>query len=47
VPVPPPSLLFDLRQDQGERNDQAKERPDIARRLRRLLVEWERDVDGT
>jgi len=47
VPVPPPTLLFDLRQDKGERNDKAKERPDIARRLRRLLADWERDVDGT
>lgn len=44
-PVPPPTLLFNLRQDIGERNDLAKDRPDLARRLRRLMAEWERDVD--
>lgn len=46
VPVPPASLLFDLRADIGERNDVAKERPEIVRRLRQLLAEWEQDVDG-
>jgi arylsulfatase A-like enzyme len=39
-------LLFNLRSDIGERNDLAKERPDIARRLRPLITEWEKDVDS-
>jgi arylsulfatase A-like enzyme len=43
--VPSPTLLFNLRQDIGERNDLARERPDIVRRLRQRLAEWERDVD--
>ena len=44
-PVPAPSMLFNLREDIGERNDVARDRPEIVRRLRRLLAEWERDVD--
>ena len=39
-------LLFNLRDDIGERNDLAKDRPEIARRLRPLLAEWEKDVDS-
>jgi arylsulfatase A len=39
-------LLFNLRDDIGERNDLAKERPEIARRLRPLITEWEKDVDS-
>jgi arylsulfatase A-like enzyme len=39
-------LLFNLRADVGERTDVAKERPEIARRLRGLLTEWEKDVDA-
>jgi arylsulfatase A-like enzyme len=39
-------LLFNLRDDIGERNDLAKERPDVARRLRPLITEWEKDVDS-
>ena len=46
TPVPAPSLLFNLRDDVSERNDLAKQSPDIVRRLRGLLAEWERDVDG-
>jgi arylsulfatase A-like enzyme len=45
-PVPAPSMLFNLREDIGERNDLARDRPEIVRRLRRLLAQWERDVDG-
>ena len=44
--VPAPVFLFNLRDDVGERNDVAKQNPDIVRRLRGLLAEWERDVDG-
>ena len=44
--VPAPVLLFNLRDDVSERNDLAKQSPDIVRRLRGLLAEWERDVDG-
>jgi arylsulfatase A-like enzyme len=39
-------LLFNLRNDIGERNDLAKERPDIARKLRPLIAAWEKDVDS-
>src|SRR5688572_4275091 len=39
-------LLYNLRTDAGERNDLAKERPDIARKLRPLIAEWEKDVDS-
>jgi hypothetical protein len=39
-------LVFNLRDDIGERTDLAKERPDIARRLRPLITEWEKDVDS-
>jgi arylsulfatase A-like enzyme len=40
------TMLFNLARDIGERNDLAKERPDVARRLRPLLAEWEADVDA-
>ena len=39
-------LLFNLTQDIGERQDLAKDRSDIARRLRPLIAEWEKDVDA-
>ena len=39
-------FLYNLRSDMGERNDLAKERPEIARRLRPLILEWEKDVDS-
>jgi len=39
-------LLFDLRADIGERRDLASQRPDLVRQLRRLLTEWERNVDA-
>jgi arylsulfatase A-like enzyme len=39
-------LLFDLKTDLGERRDLAARRPDIVRRLRSLLVAWEKDVDA-
>jgi arylsulfatase A-like enzyme len=39
-------MLFDLRTDLGERNDLAARRPVIVRSLRKLLTEWERDVDA-
>jgi arylsulfatase A-like enzyme len=38
-------MLFNVRQDMGERNDQASQRPEIVRRLRPLLAAWEKDVD--
>ena len=44
--VPPPVFLFNLRDDVGERSDLARQHPDIVRRLRGRLTEWERDVDG-
>jgi arylsulfatase A len=46
APVPAPTLLFNLRDDVSERTDLAKQHPDIVRRLRGRLAQWERDVDG-
>jgi arylsulfatase A-like enzyme len=40
------AMVFDLRDDVGERNDLARERQDVARRLRPLVAAWERDVDA-
>ena len=39
-------FLFNVKTDPGERQDWFGRRPDIAQRLRRLLTEWERDVDA-
>ena len=38
--------VFDLSKDIGERNDLARQRQDIARRLRPLIDAWEADVDA-
>ena len=38
--------VFDLSKDVGERNDLARQRQDIARRLRPLIDAWEADVDA-
>ena len=40
------TFVFDLRTDIGERNDLARQRQDIARRLRPLITRWEKDVDA-
>ena len=40
------AMVFDLRNDLGERNDLARERQDVARRLRPLIAAWEKDVDA-
>jgi arylsulfatase A-like enzyme len=39
-------LLFNLRDDIGERNDLAARRPDIVRKLLPLIKAWEADVDA-
>ena len=39
-------MVFNLRQDVGERNDLTSQRQDIARRLRPLLAQWEQNVDA-
>ena len=39
-------MLFNLKDDVGERNDLANTRQDIAKQLRPLLAEWERNVDA-
>lgn len=39
-------MLFNVRSDIGERNDLASQRSDVARRLRPLITEWEKDVDA-
>ena len=38
-------LLFDLETDISERETLISDRPDVARELRRLLEEWEQEVD--
>ncbi len=38
------TMLFDVSQDLGERQDLAAQRQDVAQRLRALLNAWERDV---
>jgi arylsulfatase A-like enzyme len=42
----PRPMLFNLRNDIGERENLIAQHPDIARRLNALLREWERDVAG-
>jgi arylsulfatase A-like enzyme len=39
-------LLYNLRDDIGERHDRTAQRPDIVRRLRPLLSEWAGSVDA-
>ena len=39
-------MVFDVRKDVGERNDLTNQRQDVARRLRPLLDQWEKDVDA-
>jgi arylsulfatase A-like enzyme len=39
-------LLFNVRQDIGERTDLTARRPEIVRRLRPMLTEWARSVDA-
>jgi arylsulfatase A-like enzyme len=38
-------LLFNLRTDVGERNDLARQRPDLVAKLLPLITAWEKDVD--
>ena len=40
------TLVFNVKTDLGEREDLANRRQDVALRLRRLLAEWERDIDA-
>jgi arylsulfatase A-like enzyme len=40
------AMLFNLRTDIGERNNVIGRRPDIAKRLRSLLEDWQADVDA-
>ncbi len=39
-------LLFDLDHDPGERTELSGQHPDVVRRLRLMLDQWEADVDG-
>jgi arylsulfatase A-like enzyme len=39
-------MVFNLRQDVGERIDLTSQRQDIARRLRPMLARWEQEVDA-
>ena len=38
--------LFDLENDIGERNDLAKSRPDVAKKLTQMLQAWRKEVDA-
>jgi arylsulfatase A len=40
------TLVFNVRDDIGERSELANSRQDVAQKLAALLAEWERDVDG-
>jgi arylsulfatase A-like enzyme len=40
------SMLFNLATDVGERNDVARQRTDIVRRLFPLIAQWEQEVDA-
>lgn len=40
------AMVFNLRNDIGERNDLTTGRQDVARRLRPLIAAWEKDVDA-
>jgi arylsulfatase A len=42
----PNVMVFNLKDDPGERNDLARTRQDIAGTLRPLIAEWEKDVDA-
>jgi len=42
----PNTMLFNVRTDMAERNDLAKDRLDIVRKLRPLITAWEEDVDA-
>jgi hypothetical protein len=39
-------LLYNLREDIGERHDHTMQEPDIVRRLRTLVDDWARSVDA-
>ena len=39
-------MVFNVRADISERNELANRRQDVAARLRKLLAEWESEVDG-
>jgi arylsulfatase A len=39
-------LIYNLREDIGERHDLAARRPDIAAALRPLILAWEKEVDA-
>jgi arylsulfatase A-like enzyme len=40
------TFVFNVRSDAGERHDLARQRQDVAQKLRALLADWERDVDA-
>jgi arylsulfatase A-like enzyme len=40
------TIVFNVRQDPGERNDLTNQRPDIVRQLRPLLAAWEDEVNA-
>ena len=39
-------MLFDLSKDPGERNELAASNPELVRRLRQAILDWEKDVDA-
>jgi arylsulfatase A-like enzyme len=42
----PNPMLYNLKNDLGERNDLANQRQDIVRKLYPLIGQWEQDVDA-
>jgi arylsulfatase A-like enzyme len=40
------SFVYNVQTDMGERDDVARYRPEVARRLRGLLNDWEAEVNG-
>ncbi|MBC7896921.1 MAG: sulfatase-like hydrolase/transferase [Cytophagaceae bacterium] len=40
------TFVYNVRRDLGERDDLANRRQDVALRLRRMLTDWERDIDA-
>lgn len=45
-PKQPPMLLFNLKKDISERDDQVAQHPEIVQRMYPLLTAWEKDVDA-
>jgi hypothetical protein len=38
--------LFDLKKDLGEKNDISESKPEITKKLLKMLKDWQREVDA-